>query len=369
MSENYIDPDILANSDVSSENPSYPVENVYNKQRRSKVWRSDGYFNIENGSNTIIFTEGGANLTATITAGEYNSTADFMTALDTAFTSAPGAVGSYTITQSANFKFVITKGAGTFTIKWTNPSSADMAEILGFDTSVDSSGALSYTADVLKIHTNEWFLWDMGIASNPTDFILIGARNRAIKISPSATMKLQGNETDTWTNPSYEATLDYDDEAIIKFSDDGLHTEALRYWRLLLEDQNPLGYIEIGSLFLGIHYVPTNGSVQFPFQSSFIDRSTTVTAEGGQTFSDIKEKTQSYSLKWLNLSKDEIEDLTDIFNTYGTSVPFFISFDNNAVFSSSVNRRVKFVKFASEPTYELSSPDFFTMTMNLREEL
>ena len=44
FNENYINTDILANSDVSSENASFGIENI--SQRRSKVWRSNGYYEV-----------------------------------------------------------------------------------------------------------------------------------------------------------------------------------------------------------------------------------------------------------------------------------------------------------------------------------
>lgn len=367
--DNFVDLDILANTDVSSENANFPVTNAYNTQRRSKVWRSQGYFNIVDGDNTIVFTEGGSDLTATIAAGEYSSIASFMTALDTAFTTAPGAAGSYSITQDSTFKFVITKSAGTFTIKWTNAGSTDMAGILGFDTATDSTGSLSYSADVLRVNTGEWILWDMGIATNPTAFLMCDQRNRALKLSPNGSFYIQGNETNNFTSPTFSQEITYDDEVMGYLSDGGLHTEALRYWRVLFMDQNPNGYIQIGAFFLGNAFEPIRGRVQFPFQSRFVDRSQILSSEGGQSFADIYEQTQEYSIKWLGLKKEDKEDLTDLFRVYGVAKPFFVSFDTCAAFSETQNRMMKFVKFQSEPTWELISPNNFTCSMTFKEEL
>lgn len=374
LSENYIDLEILANSDVSSERAAFPVTNAYNKQRRSKVWRSNGYFNVESGSNTIVFKDasGGANKTATIAAGEYSSTSAFMTAVDTAFEAA--GVANYTVTQDSNLKFVITSdlsgGATHFELIWTHADSAAMAGIMGFDTSVDQTGASSYTADLLRIHTSEWILWDLGISSDPDSFALIGPRNSAIKISPSATLKLQANETDNWSSPSFETTLTYDDEVIAKLSDSSIAGDAYRYWRLYFEDKdNPNGYIEVGAFFLGQYYAPNRGRVQFPFVSQAEDRSTTVTSEGGQTFHDIKQQTRTYNIQWKGLKKDEMEEIQSIFANYGISKPLFISFDSSAAFSSSALRKLKYVKFVDEPKEELVSPNNYSCSMQFREEL
>lgn len=367
--ENFVDLNILANSDVSSEQTAFPVTNAYNLERRSKVWRSNGYFNIVSGDNTIVFNEGGADFTATITAGEYSSTAAFMAAVDSAFTTAPGAAGSYTVTQNSNLKFVITKSAGTFNIKWTHADSADMAGILGYDTAVDDTGSLSYIGDILRINTSEFILWDMGLATNPEAFFMLDQRNKPIRLSPNGVFKLQGNETNNFTTPSYETTLTYDDQAIAVISEDGLHTEGLRYWRVLFMDQNPLGYVQIGAFFLGNAFQPIRGRVQFPFQSSYIDPSETQKSDGGQSFSDVFEQSQSYSAKWLGLKKEDQENITDLFRQYGTSFPFIVSFDSVSAFSSSLNRMVKFVKFSNEPTYEIISPNNFTCDMQFEEQL
>jgi hypothetical protein len=372
MTGNFVDQDQLANDDVSSEQTAFPVANAYNKQRRSKVWRSNGYFKVISGENTIIFRDAVAgNKTATVAAGSYSSTATFMAAVDAAFEAA--GVANYTVTQNGNLKFVIASdlsgGATAFRIIWTDAGSADMAALLGYDTSADDTGASSYTADVLKINSEEWILWDMGISSMPNAFMFTGPRNRAIKISPSAVIKIEGNHTNNFASPAYSETLTYDDEVIALIREGGLDTVAYRYWRVQFIDQNPLGYIEVGAFFLGQYYSPIRGKVQFPFHSEFVDRSNTIFSEGGQTFTDIFEQSQRYTITWFALTKEEVEEITEIFANYGLASPFFVSFDTNVAFSSVLNRRLKFVKFEDEPQYELVAPNIFTMTMKFREEL
>jgi hypothetical protein len=295
-----------------------------------------------------------------------------MAAVDAAF-EAIGAA-NYTVTQNANLKFVITSdlsgGASAFQLRWTHANSAAMAALMGFDTATNDTGASSYVSDLVRLHSEEFILWDLGISSNPDSFVMIGPRNSPIKLTPSAVIKLEGNETNNFSTPSYSTTLTYDDEAIIKLSDSGLHTGGLRYWRLSITDkENAYGYVEVGAFFLGEYYSPTTGRVQFPLDSSFIDRSTNVFSEGGQSFSDIREQSQEFSVEWFGLTKTDIEDITEIFRDYGIAKPFFVSMDTAAVYSSLANRRLKFVKFASEPSYTLEAPNIFRMDMKFREEL
>lgn len=368
---NYCDADFYANLYESSEQTSFPSTNVLSKIRRSKVWRSNGYFKVTSSNNQIVFRDDAStNITATITTGEYTTTAAFMTAVDSALEAV--GVANYTVTQNSNFKFVITSdlsgGATAFKLITTH-ASFTAENLLGLDNSADKTGASTYTADYLTINSGEFITFDMGVPVNPTEFCLIGRRNEALKISPTAVVKLQGNTTNSWDAPEYSSTLTYNDEVILSTSATGFHTSNLRYWRVLVEDQNPNGYVEIGSLFIGESYEPTRGAVVFPFKSSLVDLSKTQRSEGGQTFSDIYEKTESFNIEWQALTTTEVEELVSIFNTYGTAHPFFISFDSDAVFHSTVNKGCRYVKFMNEPDYTLESPNNFTLSMQLREEL
>jgi len=370
--DNFLSPDIVSNSFVSSEQTAFPVSNIYNAQRRSKVWRSNGFWDITDSNKTIIFRETiGVDLTVTLTVDEYNSDTTFFAELKTQM-EAVGA-STYTISRDTTTnKIKISSngvgGGGIFQIIWT--SCGALASTLGFLTTENDIGALLYIADALNIGTSEWIKWDMGISTNPTAFILIGARNKPIAITPSATLKIQGNETDIWTNPSYEETLTYNDSAIAVFSDDGLHSEPLRYWRLSIEDiNNPQGFVEIGSLFLGDYLNPTRGAAQFPFKASYVDKSQTIFSEGGQTFSDIREKSEEFSIDWFGLTTIEKEDIDQFFDSFGMSIPFFVIFDKDAVFSSNFNYYIRYCKFSNEPTYNLKAPNVYECTMNLREEL
>lgn len=372
MFESFVDIDILANFTQSSEQASYPATNAFNKQRRSKVWRSNGYFKIESGSNTIVFREtaAGPDLTATITVGEYTSTTSFMAAVKSALDSA--GASTYTVTQSAALKFVIASdgagGAGDFSILWSNASSTAMAGILGFDTT-DDTGLLSYTADLLRINTEEFIQFDMGIASIPNALMLTGFRNTALKLSPSGTFKLEASHSNNFTSAPFSETLTYDHEVISLIRDAGISTTGYRYWRIKFEDQNPNGYVEVGAFFLGEYYTPAQGRSQFPFGFTPIDRSTTVFSEGGQTFHDKQGQTATITTQWKNISKEDKENLEFFFAEFGRITPFFASFDTNAAFSTEFERNVRYVKFDVDPFFELQSPNNYAATMIFREQL
>ncbi len=369
--DNWIDESKLANSDVSSEQAAFPIENAYNFRRRSKVWRSNGYWKIKSTNNGIAFSEGGPTLYASITVQAYNSTADFMVAIKAAL-EAVGAA-TYTVTQNSNYRFNIASSGGSFSLITTDPLFTS-AEILGFDDGVDYTGALNYTADLLRINTSEWVLWDMGIASNPNAFTLIQQRNKAIDLTETALITLKGNHTNPpdWDTPVYETTIPYDDEVIAKLTalqDEVFATQGLRYWRLEIFDQNPLGFLSAGAFFLGLTFSPERGGANFPLDDSLVDLTETVRSEGGQSFSDILPKTEDYNFEFSHLSDDEVEQIKEYWDRFGTGIPFFIALDAIQGFSSSVNRQLKFVKFLNEPKFKFFSPGKWSMSVNLREEL
>lgn len=373
FNDNFIDPAVVSSAQYSSQQTAFPYSNITNFNRRSKVWRSNGYWEITSSNNTIIFEEtASVNLTATVTAGTYTSTTSMLAALKTALEDAGASTYTCSVDASTNKIKIASNGVGgggILNLEWSNASTT-MESILGFDGTSDDTGALTYTADELRISTGEFFTWDMGISSLPQSIAIIGPRNTPLRISPSATLKLQGNETDVWTAPTYEQSLTYDDSCIALFSSTGLHTEALRFWRLLIEDlSNPLGYVEIGSIFLGRVYSPTYGRPQFPFNIELVDRSPLIFSEGGQTFSDIREQTAQYQTDWLGLRKDEVESVMDFFADVGTARPFFVLFDPDEVFSTDFKKSLKYVKFASEPRFSLVTPNNYRMTLEFREEL
>ena len=373
FTDNYTDLTRLADYNYSSENtPLYPVTNGF-ASRRSKVWRTKGYFKIESGANTIVFNEGASNLTATITAGEYTSITTFLAAVKSALDAA--GLATYTVAQNGDLRITITSdlsgGATILSILWTDANSADMAGILGFSTASDDTGASTYTADLIRIHTSEWITFDLGVPGKPNCAAITTSRNSSIPITPSATISLYGNHTNTFTSPVFSQNFEYDDEIFVLQNETEFSSTALRFWSFYFQDLDTSnGYIEIGHFMLGRHEEPAErGAVQYPFNGEFEDRSVTIISEGGATFSDQKEKTEKFSLQWSALTKTEMQGLKDIFETYGTSTAFFMSYDSDEVFSDASQRYVKLVKFDSPPRYSLTNPNFFTCSMIFKEEI
>lgn len=367
----------VANAYESSEKTAFPASNAHDLNRRRKSWRSNGCFEIVDGENTLVFREtAGVDLTATVVAGTYTSDTLFLAAIKTALEAA--GESTYTVARDATtnrikITAVLGGSATVFQLQLTDPDSADMAAILGFDTSADLTGALSYEADLLVIHTSEWLKWDFGFPANPTGFLACGDRNTPLQISPTAVVKLQANWTDSWANPAEEWTITFRDFLLGYFREDGIAediAEGYRYWRMQIQDpQNIDGFVEFGVVFLGTHILTTRGCPAFPLDAPNQDNSRIAFSEGGQTFAGRRPSQQSFSLSWENLDTATAEQLQAMWEEYGLHTSFVVALDCSGAFSTDEIEWMKIVKFERDASPRLVSPGIWNCNWVLREEL
>lgn len=369
-------PDYVAAQTQSSEDADYPIENALDLERRKRVWRSGGFFKVVSGSNTLVFREqAGVDLTATIAASSYASDALFFAAVKTALEDA--GVGTYVVSRDATTARIkiqqsVSGGATVFQLQLTDAASAAVAALLGFDTAANRTGATTYEADLIRIHSEEWVMWDLGGPVNPTAFIAVTDRNRPLQISPGATLKIQGNPTNNFDAPLVDLSLTYSDYVIQRIASSGLasNTYGYRYWRFqIIDNDNPDGYVELGAIFLGRHIVTTRGCPGFPFESNEIDLSEVQYSEGGQAMSGSRPLTEEFSLNWNGLNIASKELLENLWKSFGRTNSFFICMDNDEVFSSAKAEYVRLVRFTGEPRKTLISVGIWAYTMPLREQL
>lgn len=378
---NFADEEYATQMRESSEKAAYPATNVVDLDRRTRIWRTDGFFRVVEGENTIVFREtAGVDLEATVAAGEYGTLTLFLAAVKTALDAA--GVATYTVDTNGG-KVRITSnlggGATVFQLMTTDAAMADMAEMMGYGTDANFTGASAYTADVLRIHSEEWLEWDLGQPTNPKAFVLAGDRNAPLKITPSCTVKLQANWTRNWESPALDLTVPYDEFVLALWDlENGLasNTYGYRYWRAKIVDpSNTRQYVEFGVAYLGDVYVTTRGCAVFPLDFGPQDLSTVVYAEAGQAFGQKLPTTSGVNLQWEGLTKQEELELRAFFERVGRHTSFFIILDSDEqddeTGAFSVNQRdwVKLVKFQTDPRYRLVSPNNFSGAWALREEL
>lgn len=368
----------VANFSYSSQATGYAATNLYDLNRRSKKWRSQNNFTVVSGDNTLVFRETvGVDLTATITAGSYATDALFFAAVKSALEAAGDS--TYTVQRDTTSKRIEiisngSGGGGIFQLMLTDANSADVAALLGFDTAANLTGALTYEADLLVIHSDEWITWDFGFPVNPTGFFAFTGRNNVLQISPTATVKLQGNWTNNFSGtPAETFTITYRDFILSLIDEDGIAQNSVpgyRYWRMQIVDKaNPDLFVELGVAYLGTDLTVTRGCPAFPFEVPNIDRSQIAFSEGGQTFAARRNNTQQFGLNWQALDIATKEEFDNLFEQVGTHTSFIVAMDKNTVFSTDGYKWVRPVKFDREPVSSLVAPGIWESRWILREEL
>lgn len=361
---NYIDENILANFSYSSQNPSYPASNLQDPFR-SKIWRSSGNFEVSFDENELVFNDG-TDKVATLTIGVYISGALMATELQTKL----NAVSSgFTVTYSnTTNKFTISK-ATTFVLKWSQ--STGVANLFGFNNLIDDTGRNNYESDSRRINwPAEWLKFDLGIARNPKGVVIIDNLEENIKIQPTVSIKLQGAFADSWNSPE-EITLDWDPSNISKINMNGLFSKPYRYIRLYLADvDNPLGFVQLGKLYIGDVYELESSDVQREFQEETVDLSELQRSINGELYSDNKPSFSTFSSVLIEFcNKNDIDTIADVYANHRTYKPFFVSIDSEAKATNNINEWTKYVRFSEPPSKQTVTCSIWNCQFGLEELL
>lgn len=316
--------------DASSEEPSFPAENVAHFHR-AKLWESSGNFVIDATNNKIDFKEsgGGAELHATISSGTYTPTT-LAAAIDAALTAA-GAV-AYTVSYSTTTgKWTITSAGAYLSILWltgTN-TAVSVASTIGFDPAADSTGGVTYTGSMVAIHTEEWLHIDLGSAEAINSFAAVFDRRLGHGFTASAVLKLQGNATNVWTAPSVDTTLAIDEDYDIAthfYSS----SQTYRHWRVKIVDpRNPNLYVSLPTLFLSLATQLTQ-TPQLGFTLEYKDLSQAAKTPYGHKYTDIYPTIRLLKFDYKILLETDLKTLEQIYERVGSVTPIMLCLDPTA---------------------------------------
>ncbi len=313
---------------ASSSDPSFPVKRVVDN-RRSKVWRSKLGWNIVAGVNdSIDFTESvsGAAV-AVLTPGNYVTGADLAAEIEAAINAA-ATDNTYTVTYSAvTRKFTIARSVGVagIDLNWsTGPNSADTAgEDIGFDVSADDTGATSYTSDVPVQMSSEWIEIDL-LTPFSADAVIVLETN----LTSSGTIRIQGNATNDFSAPSFDATLtggDPDDPS--KLLDFFAAAETHRFWRLFFEDRdNQQGFMQLGAVFLGPKTEFTR-CYALNLPEARQELSTVVTGDHGAIYSDVRPTRREWAFAFRETDDSDKDKWENIANRVRVGDHLFYALD------------------------------------------
>ena len=369
----------------SSQQTSYPATNALDANKRARTWRTQGYWRIISGENTLVIRDasGGSDLTATVTAAVYTSDTAFFAAMKTALEAVSDS--TFTISRDATTNAIkitaVLAGAAThFEIRGAAAGSADFAPILGFALT-NTSGALFYVAPVLKLHTEEYLIIDFGFAVSPTVLLGFGDKSRALRISSTATVSIQGNATDSvlaWDTPQVDVSVTVADQGIGHVNRYGIGGTAsaagtaCRYWKLkIIDTANPYGHIELGAFILGTHMVFARGNVVYPLNVRNLDLSEKGYTEGGQAIASARAQTKIAQLNFEGLTKADKQLVDELFETFGTHSVFAICLDPDGAFTTDLMKWSKLVRVedGQEPQESLGSPGNWEAQWTVREDL
>lgn len=352
---NFVNAD--ATMTYSTFNSSYPVARIYDP-RRSIYSLFRGNFLIDATNNKIYINDGG-DKTITLTSAEYTG-ATLATHIQTQLNaSSSNWTCSY---SSTTYKFTINRTSGTGVLKFTTTTTAAW-DTLGYTTAVDTN--VPVTSDESRIHTHEYIVLDLGTSQTIGFVGVVGPIDEEFGFSSYSTIKIQGNNTNTWTSPTTNVTLTRDSSGAFAFPD-----TSHRYWRLYFEDREnasgptalKIGYISIST---ALTYAVT--SIANGFSVEYVDNSSVIASENGTKYFDTRPVYWTLSGGIGLVSGTEMTDLQQFFFDTGITEPFFISIDPSLSVFSYHRDVTKLVRFSSVPTLTHVIRDVFNASIEVEE--
>lgn len=330
----------------SSQHSNFPAINVRHRHH-SRVWRPKygagsgwGTFVIAAGVNDKIdFEETVAiPLVATLTAGIYDADT-LATEIQTRLIAA--GASTYTIEYlDGNNKFKLTSngagGGGIFNLLWNSGanSATSVGSTIGFNIASDDTGSLTYTADYIRIHSEEWLKTDLGSAQNVLAFAF-----KKHSFLPTATVRIQGHSSDSWGTPNVDQLLTLSADITIFY---WTSAQSQQWWRIYMKDvDNPAGYIEMGRAFLGGHFSPSVNCHR-NYAAEIVDPTDILYSDGGQMVSNKKTKFKRTGYSFEHAVAADLTSFEEIWDSLGRSGDFFFTKDRDK--ASTTTRYVHFLK-------------------------
>ncbi|MDD5533486.1 MAG: hypothetical protein PHC52_11890 [Syntrophales bacterium] len=217
-------------------------------------------------------------------------------------------------------------GVGRFRFYWNNLADATAT------VETSSSAAAEYPLANIKniwptyvfrtasLGAPDYIKWDLHTAQFVSCFILWNHN-----ISAGATIRLQGNATDSWGTPTYDEAVTWTEENLVHVLTSAV---SLRWWRLIITDAlNPDGYISAGCRFLGDVFQPgESNATRVP---SLIDPSEIAFSRGGQLTAAQLDGYDQMSYAFDAVGAADQATMKTIYRALGTFKPYFIIEDSN----------------------------------------
>jgi hypothetical protein len=195
--------------------------------------------------------------------------------------------------------------------------------------------------------------------------VLLWPKEDGIRLSNTATVKIQANATNVWTAPAVDQTLTINNDYVLAshyFTAD----QSYRYWRVLITDVgNPYDYIELGVCWLGksLDLDPAQNG----FQYQLVDSSKVTTTDFGHDYVDEYPTRANLALSYEFLEYDEIQLIENAWRENGSRHPVMVVMDaEETVFDK--DHFIIYGKF--QPSFQLNHVNYNILNIegiNVRE--
>jgi hypothetical protein len=342
---NWLDSASLSSSSFVS---GFPATNLVHPLR-GKLWKAAGAFEIS-ASNGKVYIDGS---TYTVPAGIYS-----VTTLITAFNTATGK----TLSRNVLGRFVITSG-GSCTLTLSNQTDAIWG-VLGYLTTTNIVGTV-FTADERRYSTGEWVKVDMGLSQRP-DFAALIPEANAVFSARLASVRLQGNNLDTWAAPPVDVAMTVTDAGAFVAPDD---LQPCRFWRVLIDDPTNIA-ISCAVGYIGTSFTPTATNIATGFNRTRSDQSVPLYSEAGALYVDRRPKVLALSSVEVQFLKDdELKEVEQLFYDLGIERPFFLCIDPKQGVSQTIDQMTHYVAVTSPLSLRHVLRGYYNLSVELREVL
>jgi len=348
---------------ATSEHENFPVENTqhrdFNKHWRSQYGAGSGWgnFKIEASVNDRLDFKDNGNTTraASLTVAEYD--ADELAAhIEVQMETVCSDTFTVEYLEVSN-KFKITNGVGTFQLLWNTGTNKarSVAGTIGFDDSADDTGAANYTADSIRIHSEERISVDFGSAKDVYGVII-----RGHNLSAQATAKAEFS-TNNWSSVAESISFTVQDDIMVLEWDTAKNYRYVRVW--MRDREKAIGYVAIGVVFVGGQFQPVENFLD-EGEIERVDPSELHSTEHGQESSIQIEHFDIWPYTFRVKGTTEKGYFDALWNALGTSKPFFICEDPASPLTTT--RYVSLTSYRWQPVRR--STNLWYLSLGIKEQ-
>ncbi len=181
--------------------------------------------------------------------------------------------------------------------------------------------------------SDEWVKIDFGSAVSITDVTIIDHN-----FTNAATVKIQGNASDSWGSPSVDETITWRDYIMDKNFTGG----SYQWWRVHIADAaNTDTYVELGYLFIG-NNLTLGDIIEREFSLMYLENSLVHETRTGQVYGDQGISRRLWAFNLPHIEGSEIMNLNTMWNSVGKYRPFVLFIDE----TDTVNNPPAFGRFS-----------------------